>query len=261
MIDVSDSSPSQMIREQLLNAIDSEISQRGTSLPSQGINVWGIGAAIVGLLWVAVTEAMESTHIWLHTIFVLFVGQLGLSALIGSFTSNLGKLFVLPQPASRAASFRRLLLQGGFDPKTLPDFIALSLGLFGVSLYLAFHGFSLLGTVGSLFYLVCFLILIFGWVLCHVSAPVSLSSMTTERRRGRRNVLYGFIGLFIVSTYAIAFAELGRAWPSLAKADVRLGLVLAPLLVFAGFARRFGRPPTDLNALRLLRTRLASCAF
>lgn len=256
MSDNPETTAASISRNDLLSAIDSEIQQRESSLSHHGINVWGIGAAIVALLWAAVNEAIQTTHTLSQTVLVFYAGQLALGSLMGSFTGNLGKLLVLPQPYSREVSFRRLLMQTGIDPKIILDFIAESLGLLAVSIYLCVHGFRLLGFLGVLFYLFVFLMLLFAWILCRLSAPLPARTVTKDRKWLTRAMVWSFVG-FLALSEIVVFSEVWRAWPNIAKSDIRLGVILAALLVFFGFARRFAYPPRDLYALRALRTRLA----
>ena len=164
--------PLELSRAELLNGLDFEIAQRETANNHYGITAWGIGGATVALLWAAMTEALQPSHIWLNVVLVLFVGKWGIGLLTTPWVKSL-----YSAPSGRLASSRRL------PPQQFFSHIGMTLDILRystwdatsnliVALYLGLNGFWLLGMAGSVTSIIVLLLLAFAWVLYHIRVPL-----------------------------------------------------------------------------------------
>jgi hypothetical protein len=220
-----------------------------------GINVWGVGAAIIALLWGTLTEITQGPHKWPDTLLVYFASWVALNTLTGNLIRGIGRFLVLSQANDREISFRKLLEQIGVDSSALLFFVLEGLLLLGISIYLGIQGFGLLCGFALVYYGFMVAALLFSWILCHIHIPfpVQIASRPSALTRYFPIASYTFsYGIAVLSAMAII-----DLWPRLAVNDIQLGAMLAGLTVLIGFSIRFSHPPSDLEHLKTLRTRIA----
>ncbi len=127
--------------------------------------------------------------------------------------------------------------------------------MIGAAAYLFFVGFPLFGVLACGFYLVGLLSLGFVWILCRVRIPIKLKDSAEKSRRGRHAGLLA--KLLSILVLVVGLNALSSVWPTLDKADMRLGLILATLAWLLDLSIRLIHPPRATASLRSLRSQLA----
>lgn len=246
----------ELTRQELLNAIDFEIMQREGATAKHGINVWGIVAAAVTLSWTSVNKIAEQEHNWTSIALVLFASWLCLSHVVYFLTKRLGWTGTFQHKQGTNKTLRQAMLLSGADPDTLPYYVFETACAFGVSLYLIFKGFHLLGAVACVLQGVAFLCLILVWLMTRIKIPLTLRSNSPEQKIWH----HAFIGLawgLNISVILLAVGTVIGTWPSLGKENIGLGCILAAFATVLSFSLKYTRPPYGLPELRSLRSRVA----
>ena len=68
-------------REDLLKALDSEITDRETEMSRLGLSNWGLIGALVGVLWMTVNEFLDNRHNTTETLLVFLTGFVAIGVL------------------------------------------------------------------------------------------------------------------------------------------------------------------------------------
>ncbi len=247
-----------LTREELLHAIDFEISQRETLTSKHGINVWGIIGVTVALLWACVNEMAERPHNWTNTLLVFFAAFWCLTQVVSRFTNRLGWGGIVKAKEERGKTLQQVVLLSGVDPGTLPYyFLETDLAL-ALSAYLGTKGFHLLSAVACIFYTLALLLLVVYWLVTRIRVPLETEeSVLPPVRSLRHRTVIILFWVFVFTVVCLAIGTVVRAWPNLGKENIRLGCILAALATVISFSVRYCRPPIDLTELRSLRSRLA----
>src|SRR6266567_3306338 len=253
-----EAAPVDLRRQELLGAIDYEISHRETAASRHGLTVWTIVAAVVALLWAAVNEIVDNIHIWPNVALVLFTGRWGLGLLTLLWTKSLyAALSVGFSPESGLGPKQFVLSKGG-HPDLLPYYILEALVMLCLSIYLGIKGFILLSVLASFGQVLVLLFLLVAWVILHVCLPLKLKpSAGTEQQT--KHAIYVKTGVYLL----LGLALLAVAWSlvpvchTLGRADIRLGLLLAALLTLFSVSLRLTSVPLGVDQLRSVRSKLA----
>jgi hypothetical protein len=247
--------PVELSRSELLNALDFEISQRETATTRYGITAWGVVAATVALFWAVINDALQSSHIWLNVVLVLFVANWAIGLLTGPWLKG---LYIIPSGgplSSRRLQPQHLLSNAGFTPDMLRYTTWGEISNLTLALYLGHSGFLFLSVTASIVSLLLLSVMALTWVFYYVRIPLfqqhnaSPGGFSTRIVQG---VTYSMIALVV---YA-GGRSLMSIQSTLTAADIHLGLLFAGLLTLFGLSLRFVRPAVGVGSLRLLRTRV-----
>jgi hypothetical protein len=258
MSDSPESLPAELTRQELLSAVDFEISHREGAASRHGLTVWTIVAAVVGLLWAAVNEMMDNVHVWRNVVLVFVIGHWGLALLTLGWMKPLNTVLSVGFSSEGGLGPKQLLLREGVHPDLVPYYILGTLLQLCLSVYLGSVGFVLLCVVTSVLPVIALIFLLIAWVVLHVRVPIRLKPGADTERRAKRSTgisfaTYSLLGLsFLAAIWSVA-----PVWPSLAKSDIRLGFFLAALLTLFDISLRLTRAPAGVAQLRSVRSRLA----
>src|SRR5438128_2043664 len=115
-----ETAPVDLTRQELLGAIDYEISHRQTAASRHGITVWTIIGAVIAVLWTAVNETMDNVHFWRNVALVFFAGRWTLGLLTWPWTKSLNAALSVGFPADNGMDGTRFVLNKGWNPELLP---------------------------------------------------------------------------------------------------------------------------------------------
>jgi hypothetical protein len=258
MNDSRESLPAELTRQELLSAVDFEISHREGAASRYGLTVWTIVAAVVGLLWAAVNETMDNVHLWRNVVLVLVIGQWGLALLTLGWTKPLNTMLSVGFSSEGGLGPKQLLLSEGVHPDLVPYYILGTLLQLCLAVYLGSMGFILLCVVTTVWPVIALILLLITYVVLHVRVPIRLKPDADTERKTKRSTgisiaMYFLLGLsFLAAIWSVA-----PVWPTLAKSDIRLGCFLAALMTLFDISLRLTRAPAGVSQLRSVRSRLA----
>ena len=247
--------PSELSREQLLNAIDFEISQRTSATTRHGVTVWTIASAVVGLLGAAVNEILDSSHIVVDVVLTLFVTYWGFHLLISVWSETVKSAAPKVPQLRRSTFFSREIHNLGVHPGIVPFIAAEAALLLFLSVYLGFEGFWVLNLFAAAFLCPCLMLTILAWAMCHIRIPLNghRHSFAAGHSIPWGPIVYSGMGV----TFLVGMLSFAQVAPSMAKPDFRLGLYLGLILVLFSTSLKLSHPPAGLHELRILRSKLA----
>src|SRR6266852_975835 len=119
-------------RQDVLDAIDCEITHRESILSRHGISTWGIIAATCALLWAAATEALSARHNWTNAFLVMLACNWVLGFLASPWLKALG---IGNLKGDSAYSVKELILRFGIQAGSIPYHVVHTGLLLIVALY------------------------------------------------------------------------------------------------------------------------------
>jgi hypothetical protein len=241
--------------QELLAALDFEIAQRDGAANRYGFSLWGILAALLGLLWASILEVSERTHNWHSVAVAWFAAWWFLNLVMPVFTKRLNPGPGLSIHGRDRRTLKQDLRVAGTDPAMF-GYLLIELGLLiFVAAYLGNHGFPLMGWSAFGFSTLVSAVILVLWVVTIVKIPIIKNKRPRPLSIWDRvaSIFFwaAYFGFFISSVHGVV-----TIWPGLLKEDLRLGCLLAGLVAGTSAALRLAHPPAGLAELRSLRSRL-----
>lgn len=234
-------------RNQVLDAIDKEITHRESVLSRHGITTWGVTAVTGALLWTATNEALSKTHDWTNVLLVLLAG----GWLLEFLASPLFKTFGIGNASGASVhNLQQLIRLFGIEAHSILSLISHTILLLIIAIYLGSKGFLLLSVTAATFYTITLMVLGFCWLVHHVQLPLIVPSRLLKPKdvKGSR--------ILVIVIAAVTVDAVWSIWP-LEASDARLGLMLAGLSWLWSLSIIVIKPPTTTDSLRYIRSRLA----
>ncbi len=245
-----------LTKPELLSAIDSEISERETLASRHGINAWGLAAAIVAVLWLAITETLDRQHSWLNTFLMFITASWCMNLLLYPLTKRLVPAITPSLSPSRPQTPHRVFSEGGLPRPAILYAMAETILCMCLALYFSAQGFHLLGGILLGINAGSFLILAATLGLCHFRLPLVPKETARPKRFPWLLLTLGIIALML-SPIVPTLVMLQQVAQQLSKPDAQLGCTLAALGVLLRLWFTLNWPPASLAQLRSLRTKLA----
>ncbi len=237
-----------LTREELLRAIDFELSLRSAAASKHGITVWSIGALVVALMGMAFGEIGRVGHSWPVVISMIVLASWILNVVSAPWLRAVG---VGVAHASRRGrqTFNQRLHLSGTGPHMLQYHLMYAGFLLALAAYVVFNAWSIFAILTCAYYLALVALIGFALILSRVRIPFMLESSRPMQRLSRllRYLVYAF--------NLVPFVAVASCWP-LPLDDFRLGAILAGLL-FAGYlSMQILSVPPNLGELLRIRSAL-----
>jgi len=250
--------PPHLPKNELLSAIDSEVTQREGRASRLGYSEGALKCALVALVWVAANDLAGGNATLDSVVLVFFTAAVAIGTLDSAISNPRETWEIL-----RVLPYKTILgAKRHFDIR-LALYLVAGQGLLALSVpFLWKSGFIALSVSGALYIAAGLLLLTVYLVFCLAISPLRLPFHENGTPRRSRISIPGWtISLpFMLLHYTTLFfgaLALAKSWPSLTKTDLRLGIMAAGFCKIVEIILTVAKPPPELNQLRLLRTKLA----